>query len=61
MGFYERTPILTTGKEGMFTQPIRPTWATLLGTFPDYFRAASAASKAHEPYGFDGTKHFLFL
>jgi hypothetical protein len=52
MGFYERTPILTTSKEGMSTQAVIETWAILLATFPDPFRAASGASEAHEPNGF---------
>lgn len=52
MGFYERTPILTTGKEWMSTQAVIETWAILLATFPDPFRAASGASEAHEPNGF---------
>jgi len=52
MGFYERTPILTTAKEGMFTHPVRPTWAILLATFPYPLSAAAGASEAHEPNGF---------
>ena len=61
MGFYERTPILTTGKEGIFPHAVKPTWAILLATFPYPLSAVAGASEAEGPDGFDGAKHSLFL
>jgi hypothetical protein len=61
MVFCERTPILTTGKAGISTHPVRPTWAILLKTFPNPFSAASGAPEAQGPDGFDGGEHIKIL
>jgi hypothetical protein len=61
MGFYERTPILTTSKEGISTHPERPPRAILLETFPDPLSAATGAPEAQGPDGFDGGVHIKIL